>query len=277
MIGSQNNVILVPWDFTEVSGYALEHAKVVSKQSGNHIALIHIVKTEKEVEEAKVKLDALALENEKTTGIKTLSIVKEGSIFTTIGEVASEVEANLVIMGTHGIKGMQRLTGSWALKVIVSSEVPFIVVQDPPANSKYENIVFPVDFRKETREKLNWVNYLSKYYNVKINIFKRNDAALRKSIEGNITFTKKFLQNHGIDYSIITEKGKHPFAVETINFAKEINADLILIMTAKNLGFADFVMGPDEQYIIANAAKVPVMCINPRPVQLSGSFSTSGG
>ena len=47
-------------------------------------------------------------------------------------------------MGTHGMKGMQKLTGSWALKVIVKSKVPFIVVQDPPADQeRYHNIVFP--------------------------------------------------------------------------------------------------------------------------------------
>jgi hypothetical protein len=34
-------------------------------------------------------------------------------------------------------------------------------------------------------------------------------------------------------------------------------------MTTKNIGFADYVMGADEQYIISNSAKIPVMCINP--------------
>ncbi len=271
------NTILIPWDFTEIAGFALDHALIISRTTGNDIAFIHIVKSDNEKSEAEAKLQAVADETSKKHNVKCRAIVRVGTIFQSIGEVATEVEANLVVMGTHGVKGMQKLTGSWALKVIVSSEVPFIVVQDKPLNQTFKNIVFPVDFRKETREKLNWVNYLAKYYHCKIQIFKRSDAALRKNIDGNIQFTKKFLQQQNIDYEIVTESGKKPFPIETINFAKEIGADLILIMTSRNLGFADYVMGPDEQYIIANSAKVPVMCINPRPVSLAGSFSAGGG
>lgn len=271
----RENTILVPWDFTEVASYALDHAIMIANRTRNDIALVHIVKNEKEIEEAKAKLEVVAKENEAKTKIKTKPIVREGSIFNTISDVATEEEANLVIMGTHGIKGMQKLTGSWALKVIVSSEVPFIIIQDKPHHTRLENIVFPVDFKKETREKLNWVNYLSKYYKSKIHIFKRSDPALRKNIESNISFTKKYLQEHDIDYDIVTQNGKYPFPIETINYAKEIDADLILIMTSRTLGFADFVMGPDEQYVIANSAKIPVMCVNPRQVVLGGSRAGS--
>lgn len=277
MIHKKNDVILVPWDFTEVAEYAFQHAVVVRNSAKSDIKLVHIVKSEKEVEAAKQKVEKACSDLEAKFKYKPEVIVKAGSIFTSISDVATETEANLVIMGTHGIKGMQKLTGSWALKVIVSSDIPFIVVQSPPQKDQMENIVFPVDFRVETREKLNWVHYLSKYYKVKINIFKRTDSALKKKVEGNIQFAKKYLQQHNIDYSINTENGKDSFAKETIEFAQSKNADLVLIMTNKNMNFTDYIMGPDEQSIIANSAKIPVMCINPRPVQISGSFSASGG
>ncbi len=276
-MAGKDNTILIPWDFTHIAEYAYEHALIISQRIGNDIALVHIVKNENEIDEANKKLVVVADELQKKNNVPVKAVVRAGSIFTTIGELATELEANLVIMGTHGIRGMQKLTGSWALKVIVNSEVPFIVVQDKPQNSRMQNVVFPVDFQRETREKLNWVYYLAKHYHCKIHIFKRTDPTLRKNIEGNIQFAKKYLQQHEIDYEIITQKGKDPFPVETIHYSKEIKADLILIMTSRNLGFADFVMGPDEQYIIANSAKVPVMCINPRPVTLSGGFRAGGG
>jgi nucleotide-binding universal stress UspA family protein len=278
MVNLHSNTILVPWDFTEVAGYALEHALVIAKNSDNEIALVHIIKHEKQFDEANKKLIQIAEETTKKHKITTNAYIRKGSIFNTISDVATELEANLVIMGTHGIKGMQKLTGSWALKVIVSvsEKIPFIVVQAPPQNNKFERIVFPVDVRKETREKLNWVRYLSKYYNVKIDIFKRADAALRRGIEENIVFTRKYLKSHNIDYEISTEEGKKPFPIETLNFAQKINADLILIMTTKNIGFADYVMGPDEQYIIANSAKIPVMCVNPKPPTYASAGYAAG-
>ncbi len=277
MISNKKDVALIPWDFTEVAEYALQYALIIHKSTRTDLALVHIVKHEKDVQEAKTKLETVASDIKKKHNIAVQTFVREGTIFTSISDVASEVEANLVIMGTHGIKGMQKLTGSWALKVIVSSDIPFIAVQAPPQKNTLSNIVFPVDFRRETREMLNWVNYLSKYYKVKIHLFKKSDPSLRKKVEGNVMFTKKYLQQHNIDYDITTDKGKDSFPIETINFAKEINADVILVMTSKNLGFANFVMGPDEQYIIANSAKIPVMCINPRPVSITGSFSAGGG
>jgi nucleotide-binding universal stress UspA family protein len=273
-----SDTILIPWDFTEVAEHALEHALVIAKHVRNDIALVHIIKNDKDKEESQKKLDAVAESTSKKHHIKTKAIIRKGDIFHTISNIATEIEANLVIMGTHGIKGMQKLTGSWALKVIVSvsEKIPFIVVQSPPQNNKFERIVFPVDVRKETREKLNWVSYLAKYYKVKIDIFKRGDATLRKSVDDNIAFARKYFKSHNIDYEIHTSEGKQNFPIETIEFAKKVNADLMLIMTTKNIGFADYVMGPDEQYIIANSGKIPVMCVNPKPPHY-GSGGYSGG
>ena len=61
------------------------------------------------------------------------------------------------------------------------------------------------------------------------------------------------------------------FAQQTIDFAQKINADLILIMTTKNITVADYVMGASEQYIIANSSKIPVCCVNPM-----ASFTKTG-
>jgi len=49
-----------------------------------------------------------------------------------------------------------------------------------------------------------------------------------------------------------------------------------LIMTTKNISFQDYVLGADEQQIIANHEKIPVMCINPKKGTLFGGFSSSG-
>ena len=146
--------IIVPWDFTEVAQNALAHAVKIAKVLENNIALLHIAKSDKDVDDAQQKLQQVAAEAEKANGLPVEAVVLVGTIFTTIGEYTRDNDdINLVIMGTHGMKGMQKLTGSWALKVIVSSYAPFIVVQDPPLeNTTYSKIVFPVDFKNENRE-----------------------------------------------------------------------------------------------------------------------------
>jgi nucleotide-binding universal stress UspA family protein len=271
--------ILVTWDFTERSGYALEHGINLAQLLNTTVTLIHIVKKDNEIDEAQVKMDALAEETQKKYNVKTDTVVPAGNIFTTISEVAVDIHAEMVIMGTHGMKGMQKLIGSWALKVIAGSKVPFIVVQAPPTSHGFKKIVFPLDFRRENKEKISWIYYIARLYNSTFYIIKDKvtDKKFIKGVTSNLMFTEKFLKSNDIPYEIHTSPGKKDFTNETIDFAHEINADLLLIMTTKNITMADYVIGANEQQIISNQYEIPVMCINPRPAKLGHGFSATGG
>lgn len=258
--------ILVPWDFTEVADNALQHAVSFSKAFGNNIVLINIISSSKKEQETLEKLNKDAEDIFAKHGVKPEVMVKEGSIFSTIGDAAEELNARMVLMGTHGIKGMQKLTGSWALKVIASSKIPFIVVQGAPVKKQYETVVFPVDYRMENKEKLKWAYYLSIHYNVKIDMFMPHttNEDLIKKMRANLLFAKKYLSEKEIDYKVSISNEKGSFSEQTLEYAQNTGADLILIMTTKDIRFTDYVFGANEQQIIANSAKIPVMCVNPR-------------
>jgi len=89
-----------------------------------------------------------------------------------------------------------------------------------------------------------------------------------------LRFAKKYLEERNIDYDITTIEGTEGFADATIKFANEINTDLILILTTKNITLQDYILGADEQKIIANNWKIPVMCVNPSVSGILGSFVT---
>jgi len=74
--------------------------------------------------EKKTLLRHVADDNSKKYNLKITSQIAKGTIFTSIAEFVNSTEASLVVMGTHGMKGMQKLTGSWALKVIVQIQSP---------------------------------------------------------------------------------------------------------------------------------------------------------
>lgn len=262
-------LIVVPWDFTPVAENALAHAVKIGRMVGNDICLLHIVdpgiNTRSEGEK-KVLLRHVAEENSKKYSMNISSSLTKGSIFTSIAEFANSNEASLVVMGTHGMVGMQKLTGSWALKVLVKSKVPFIVVQDPPSDrERYQNIVFPVDFRVENKEKMSMAIFMGKYFDSKIHIIKTKsvDKSLTRKTNINLNFAVKYLIQNNIEYQI-HEIPKGKLAQQTIDFANKINADLILIVTTKNITLADYMLGASEQFIIANSSKIPVCCINPK-------------
>lgn len=270
--------ILVLWDFSLKAEYAFAHAINVSRITGNDVVLLHIVKNDQEIEPMQKKLAESADKLNSIYKLKPKVVVLKGNIFKTISKYASEGKTELVVMGTHGITGFQKITGSWALKVIRGSKVPFLVVQDMPTSDKMDNIVFPIDFKKENKEKIKWAHYLCSLYRAYIHIVHPTvtDKLFRSRIFSNIVFAKKYFENTDLKFTIQTVGTKIDFAKETIEYAQKHKANVILIMTSKTLTFADYIMGPSEQQIIANNAKIPVMVVNPRPKELSGGFSATG-
>ena len=270
------NTILVTWDNTDVSEFALQHAIRIANIVENNIRLLHVVDQHHKipVEEEEKEFSKMVSVLSSQHSVPLEGVVLKGKIFRVISEYANDSDASMVIMGTHGIKGMQKFTGSWALKVIVGSTIPFIVVQDKPqSNERYNSIVFPIDFKSENKEKLQWAIFLGKYFDSKIFLFKApiSDKSLQKKININLNFAMKFLIKNNIFYEIHTGNKASRFPDETIEFAQKINADLIIITTTKFINFTDYMLGAQEQYIIANSSKIPVMCVNPR-----ASFASMG-
>ncbi len=261
--------ILVTWDYTRISEYAFLYALEIAKTVENDIYLINVVKPKNNdlLKEAKERLQKEAMRLSEENNFNVGVLLLEGELFTAISSYVNRETINFVVMGTHGIKGIQKYLGSYALRVMAGSEVPFIVVQDKPYSAqRLDNIVFPVDYKAENKEKLQWTIYLARYFNSKILLYKmpKKDKSLVKKINTNLNFAIRFLIQNNIEYEIHTATGKGNFGRQTLAFANEAKADLIIITTTKHITFLDYLFAAPEQYIIANLSKIPVMCINPR-------------
>mgnify|MGYP002626030992 FL=1 len=262
-----NKPIIVPWDYSDKAECALIHAIDFSKILSKEIVLVHIVKKESEVAINVEKLNSKAEEINQKYGVRPQVIVKQGNIFSEIKSVMEDCDAQMAIMGTHGMKGLQKFTGSWALKVITGSKAPFIVVQDMPSEADVQKVVLPLDFKLEEREKLVWAHFIASTFKCKFYLcyIESTDPQVTKRTAGNLRAAISYLENKGINYQLHRLDAKEGLATATVNFAKKIGSGLIIIMTTKNIRFQDYVLGAAEQQIIANSAKIPVMCVNPRP------------
>ncbi|MCK5693916.1 MAG: universal stress protein, partial [Bacteroidales bacterium] len=263
--------IMVTWDFSAVSYNALKHAIKLAHVLKNDIVLFHIVNDPAEEESATKRMEESVEEIKKDLGEEVGYKVQHGVIFKEIADFASKEENNItfVVMGTHGMNGKQKLFGSWALKVVSGSTVPFIVVQDlPPEKDRYTDIVFPIDFKSENKEKLQWAIFLGKYLKSKIHLYKApvQDKNLQKKVNINLNFAIRFLIQNNIEYEIHTsaKSSSSQYKKELLVLCKKINADLILITTTKHITKIDYIFGAKEQYLIANSEKIPVMCVNPK-------------
>ena len=274
-----NDVILVPTDYTKVAECAPNNAIVLAKMLKTEIALLHVVSNEKELEETRTKLGSIASDIESKHKLTVTPIVRIGNIFEDIGELASELNAKMIIMGTHCVRGIQFITGSHALKIITSSSVPFIIVQEKNCKPEgYKNIVLPMDLTKESKQKVELTINMAKYFNSKVHIFAplETDEFLVNTVFRNLSFAKRELEAAGVDCDVKIADEKGSFVKQMLKFSASSDADLIAIMNnSADFGMPDFLGGNNEQQIITNEAQIPVMCINPVNTGLMGSVMFS--
>ena len=121
-----SNLFIVPHDFTSVGDAALKYALYLAKPRKTAIDLLHIVSSKENKRAALKKLTSIIENLDLGVGdVEVNAVVKVGNIFDDIGKIAEDKESRMIVMGTHGAKGMQKLFGSYAIKVVTSTSVPF--------------------------------------------------------------------------------------------------------------------------------------------------------
>ena len=266
--------ILVPTDFTETARVAINHAVELAKTIEGEVVLLNVVKGKDDVTAAKTKLESEeAFANGIEGDVPVRTMIRIGNIFDDIGDAASEINASLIIMGTHGASGWQKVTGSHALKVITNSTVPFIVVQNEIMKENgYDKILAPLDLHNETKQKLQIVGNMAQYFNSEVLIVTphETDEFLVHKLQGNIAWAKKYLAGKGIKSEThIVEKGD--FVEKIMDVAKKEDVDLISIMNLQKNSLMGMLGSNYEQDMITNKASIPVLCVNPKEVNTGGT------
>ncbi len=265
---STRKTILVPTDFTKVADCAMNHAMKLAERVNAGVTLLHIVDNADEADEARTKLGLESKRAAQWSGsVQVDTMVRVGSVYDGIGDAAAEMGAVMIIMGTHGMRGMQFITGSRALRVITNSSVPFIVVQERNIKSNgYRDIVVPLDLHKESRHKVSLVADMAKYFNSKVHLVvpKENDEFLHNQLQNHIKFANQFLRDRGIEHEAhILSEDSDDFVRGVIRYAVKVEADLIAIVNMLQNSIFGVLGNPNEQEIITNDAMIPVMCMNP--------------
>lgn len=271
---TEKNIIVVPTDFTAVAACALNHAMGIAGRLNNvEIVLLNIVAKEKEIAEAEKKLEDLIAKTPGKELVQLVPATRIGSIFEDIGGFADDMKARLVVMGTHGVKGMQYLLGSHAVKVITNSKVPFIVVQERNFGEGYRNIVLPFDLTKESKQKLKITIEIARYFGSKVHIFypAETDEHYRRAVENNVALAKAELKQSKIPFDVTEAKEKGNFVKNMLAYAASEHADMVAVVNSQEAGFPEILAGTDERTIITNDAQIPVLIVNPIKSLYGGS------
>ena len=266
---NRSDIFLVPTDFSEVCAGAARRAASVAKTIGYKVSLLHVIDKNTRYEMKKEgkgkewideRLNSLADSLKKDYGVEVQFIAREGDIFNTIAEVAQNIKANLIFLGTHGKVGMQKLTGSFALRVITSSEVPTIVTQKRTFEGGFNKILLPMTSDAGPWAKTKWAAFIAKQFNAEIIIYMLDSDTLQDVI----TMVTNHFEVNNVRYSMKIADKTGSFTKQVIDYGTGENVDLIMIMTNPDKGFTTFLLGSYDEDIIFNTSQIPVMCINPR-------------
>ncbi len=257
------NLYIVPYDFTPVTEKALEYALHLGKRVHAEILILHLAADKakgmaklKEMENLKSKLDA-------PTGVTITTLVKVGDIFSDIGKIAKEEKAQLIIMGTHGMRGLfQRFTGSHAMKLVTSAECPFLIVQKGTEIKEVGQIAVPIDLTKESLQIVNIAGDMANILNAKVNVLaeKQGDQILNTRLQNRIGIVSKQYEERDINAEINILSSRGSYGKKIMNFVKQNDVGLIAFSYHTESLLPQF--DSFAQKLITNKSALPVLVIN---------------
>jgi nucleotide-binding universal stress UspA family protein len=137
--------ILHPTDFSEPSAFAFKLACALARDHGARLVVLHVLEVPAAVGAAEgpfVPVPAVDWEalQEKLRrlqppdpAVPVEHRLVEGYAASRILRLAEEVKADLIVMGTHGRRGLGRLLmGSVAEQVVRKAPCPVVTVKSPP-------------------------------------------------------------------------------------------------------------------------------------------------
>lgn len=270
--------IVMPTDFSDTAKMALEHAGKLAKHFKARITLVHVFETGtyaglfgnsgQEVtlmDQVRSRLEAESAAITKAYGVPCDIVLGNGRIYDQIVSTAQDVDADLIVMGTHGASGWAEFfVGSNAFKVVTQSPCPVISIPESSKTSEYKNIILPIDSTPETRQKVRYAVTLAKAYEGTIHIaslITDDTTEVRFDFEKKVRQIVQYLEKEGVAHTENTLVGSN-LATMTMNYSESKGGDLIVMMTEQEPNLTGFLMGPYAQQIV-NHSRIPVLSIAP--------------
>jgi nucleotide-binding universal stress UspA family protein len=264
----ENKKIFVPIDFTNTSEQSAKQAITIAQKANSAVSLFHVITDEantksengKVTDKLKEKAEAIIKE-----GLECEFKIATGSIFDEIPKAANIAENQLMVIGTHGIKGFkQKLLGADMLKLIRKVNIPCLVVQAECACRYFNPIVFPVGGHEGFSSLIEATAMIAKLFGSEVHIY----SIIRKGDEGskqlrdNTVAALKYFKEAGIPIKRVDEEStvfSVGFAKQTLQYANNINAGLISMMSVKTEEYYYFAQA-DKEAMINNEFNIPVLC-----------------
>lgn len=259
-------------DFSETSQAALEWGVALASLANAEMTLLHIAEAAEATDaklaaEHRQKLEEIA-EQLKQKGLTAKTLVRPGQAAQTIVQTASEVGADLILLGAHGhVSFREKLLGSTTEQVLQTSPVPVLFVREK-CEPKFRHLLVPSDLSDAALPALDYAVDLASLTKAKITLLhvvapyegspEAWEELKRETKEELRRWSDKVLEPS--ELPIIEAKViryHHPGAGIT-EFARENEVDLIVIPTHGHSALGRLIFGSVAAHVI-HYAPCPVI------------------
>lgn len=292
--------ILFPTDFSRCADQAFFHALRLAKKYDAELHVLHAIilfdydlykpnDFFQEIKDSEMKMNDISnqkitamLKAHHATKLAVTKIVQRGiSPAPVILEYAKEQSIDLIVMGTHGHRGVEYLLlGSAAEEVVRKSPCPIMTIREraePEQNQTIKRILVPVDFSKFSKQALIYAKEIASSYDAMLQLLHVVEEKIHPSfyVTGKdsifdfmpeiITKSKQVMQEMmdetggpNVPAEFFVTDGVS--AREIIDFAQENGTDLIVVATHGLTAVDRFYMGGVAEKV-ARRASCPVFTV----------------
>jgi nucleotide-binding universal stress UspA family protein len=290
------NKILIPIDFQKQSLLALEqsynlarllNAEIVllyvHEQSGIFAGMFSNEQNNEMLSKIDEKLAELAGKANIATGLTISYHFEKGRIYSKIIDVAKEIGAKYIVMGTHSVtegNENENRVGANTSKVIRSATCPVITINSKQLFHGCRNILLPLDLTKETRQKVTMGIEIARIYGAGIKVvsalWSKKDPAILGRLYQQGEQVTNFISSAGIEctFEVIESQGGEKTLVPSIlAYAKQQgDIDLVIILTQQEIGIVEYFVGSHAQEFI-RLSEIPVLSLIPKELGYTSVFS----
>ena len=265
--------ILVPVDFSKKSEFAVKMSAQIGKKIKSEIHLLHLVELPSGIVDMgagsnfsipasmmylrKVKEKIIHLTNTFFDSDHIIKYsIKFENPFEGIRNYTKKNNINLIVMGSKGVSDFEEMIiGSNTEKVVRTSNIPVVVVKTDNDKFKFKKLVFASNFDDENKAAFLDFLTFAKKFNSQIHLLKINTIS---NFESSYTTHKKikdFVKGFNLKRKTITIYNDASVVKGIINFAKEIDADVIALTTHGRSGLSSLFNGSVAKSVSKNVLR----------------------
>ena len=263
--------VLVGFDFSKGAAHAVDVAIDMANRMQLDLRLVYVKKEGEDEGPVREEIERRnAAVAHLLEGIKMEYAIREGKVSRELCLQAKEDDAQVIVVGSCGMAGFKRnWIGRNTYSTITESEVPVLTLPENFVfNKTFRRIVTPIDSSADTRQKLPTAVQFAKLFDSEIcvlGLYTSTNKDIRSIVNSYVRMVDEFLTKNEIRHSCRLAKVPKNLTVTTLEYAKKVSADMIVIMTEQESTLASFFMGTYAQQMLTSST-IPILSVRPEMI-----------